>query len=144
MNQEYAIERNGECVGKACFQRQGMYYLIRCRCVPCQKEKVRIFLRIGREERDLGLCVPIDGEMGMDTRIPVKAFSSGSVSFRLCDPEERPKEIFIPVTEHDAFGALERLMDARFALRSGIPGVLLKEDQKEISSPTGQWSEPST
>ena len=144
MKKEYAINRDGTCVGNACLTRQGLYYLVRCRCDGEQKERQRVLLRIGSLERDLGLCVPMDGKIGMDTRIPVKEFSDECVSFLLCSEIGTNKESFLPVRENEAFASLDRLMDARFAVRDSVPGVLLKVDQMEISRPTGQWSEPRT
>jgi plasmid stabilization system protein ParE len=43
----------------------------------------------------------------------------------------------VPLTEEEPFQAVGQLSAARFAVRGGVPGIVL-QDQRSISRPTGQ------
>lgn len=127
--------------GKVQVVRQGLYYVIHCRCALSGGRMYRLFVNCGTGEKDLGIVVPMDGGFGLDTRIPVKRLGEGTMEFRLIPKQEPRKETVLPIRPGEPFPGLSQLERARLAYRDGEPVALIAQPS---SSPTGQWSEPKT
>ena len=59
-------------VGRVRAERQGLYYLFRCRCRLSGEAAFRLLVSCGEKQEDLGILVPMEGGFGLDTRRPVK------------------------------------------------------------------------
>lgn len=70
----------------------------------------------------MGLCVPYPDGLGIRTKIPIKMFSDEDLAFYV---EEEVKERFLPISGKEPISCLDQILDARFALRDGVPGVIL-------------------
>ena len=144
MRQEYSVLSGDEVIGKVFVQRQGLYYLVHCRCSLTGDVKYKLIASNGENNVDLGLCIPhIDG-FGMDTRIPVKRLGEGELTFRLLPRHSKVEGAFIPVSPDEPFSYIRKLQQAHLAQQDGLVGIIVNEDQNSSDSPTGQWSEPST
>lgn len=118
----FVICRDGKAFGTAQCFREGLYFRISVRC----PESVRIFLHGEKNILDLGICVPMDNQFGIETRVPVKRIGERVMDILT-------EETFYPVSQDKPFSRLYQLRSSVFTVLEGSYGV-----QKVISSPTGQ------
>ena len=126
LRKEYAVWFGGETAGTACVTREGLYYRISCRCrlsgsVPCS-----ITARAEREA-DLGLCVPLEDQYGLEIRIPIKCVGEGDLEFRVSPKHRVRPEQFIPISSEGPFAYIARLKDAYMVRRDGQTGIVTKD-----------------
>ena len=105
--------------------RSGLYYRFSCRC-PLGREQMRLWMRIGNRETDLGLCVPIDGGFGTDKCLPAKQCPEGRPEFILRPPKSRAR--FVPLSPEEPFRYLHRLENAYLEQRGNTLGIVLPDD----------------
>lgn len=124
-------------------QRQGLYYRFICRCQLSGDVVCRLRVSCGGEAVNLGVVVPTGAGFGLDTRLPVKRFREGEPVFSLVPKHEAAAGQFVPIVPEEPFAYIDRLKTGFLVKKYGQAGILLA-DQRESSSPTGQWSEPVT
>ena len=93
---------------------------------------------------DLGICVPHGDRFGIDTKVPIKRFGEGTMTFRLVPKHNKIEGTFLPVSPDEPFSYIQKLQQAHLATQGGLVGVVVTEDQSSKESPIGQWSEPIT
>ena len=113
-------------VGRVRAERQGLYYLFRCRCRLSGEAVFRLLVSCGEKQEDLGILVPMEGGFGLDTRRPVKRLGEGTLSFRLASNHDAPKTHFAPISPEEPFAYLQRLKDAYLAEKNGQRGAAWK------------------
>ena len=143
---DYSVQFGNQPAGKVQVQRQGLYYQIHCRCRLTGDVVCRLYAKSGEKQENLGVVVPMDGGFGLDTRIPVKRLGEGELTFTLAPKHDSGREKFVPIIPEEPFAYIERLKTSFLVRKYGESGILVTDepDQKKISSPTGQWSEPNT
>jgi len=114
-------------VGRVRAERQGLYYLFRCRCRLSGEAAFRLLVSCGEKQEDLGILVPMEGGFGLDTRRPVKRLGEGTLSFRLVSNHDAPKTHFAPISPEEPFAYLQRLKDAYLAEKNGQLGAAWKD-----------------
>ncbi len=114
-------------VGRVRAERQGLYYLFRCRCRLSGEAAFRLLVSCGEKQEDLGILVPMEVGFGLDTRRPVKRLGEGTLSFRLVSNHDAPKTHFAPISPEEPFAYLQRLKDAYLAEKSGQLGAAWKD-----------------
>jgi len=139
---QYPITQGGKEIGVAQIHIQGLYYYIQCRCIFHRKGFHRVMLSDGQREWDLGVCVPVKGAFCLEKRIPKKELGEGTWFFFVRQEQQSAESDFAPVYQDRPFAYLDMLESAVFWEEKGEAGLLW--DHKSSSSPTGQWSEPST
>ena len=125
LKEQYDVFLDGKCVGGVKVTKSGLYYLLSCRCCLPKRGPYKIVLSSGEKEYDLGLCVPVDGALGMNTRITSKNISSGDWKFRAAP---RNNEVFVPIETGSVFPYIYALRRARFAVENTVAGLRLQED----------------
>ena len=123
----YEIMQGAEKVGTAVVTREGLYYRFSCRCRYGGEPMRRIFVNFGDHQMDLGVCVPVDGQFGLEKRVPCKNLESGTPEFRLMPKYRRTDRLFVPVYPEEPFAYMAKLKDAFLEIREGQVGVLIKE-----------------
>ena len=121
MQKEYPITADGKTVGTAYISPQGLYYEVRCIC-KMQRSVLHIEADCGNRMENIGICVPMDGKMVISTRIPQKKLN-GCIGFTV---RTQTREIWIPLNSGAPIPHLHRITEARFAVRAGIPGLLIQ------------------
>jgi len=96
-------------------ERQGLYYLFRCRCQLSGEAAFRLLVSCGEKQEDLGILVPMEGGFGLDTRRPVKRLGEGTLSFRLVSNHDAPKNRFGPIYPEEPYTYLQKHKDAYLA-----------------------------
>ena len=129
----YEVFFGNQQAGKVQVTRQGLYYRFVCRCKLTGDVVCRLYVSCGGQRENLGV-----GEgFGLDTRQSVKRFRAGEPSFSLVPKNEMASGQFVPIIPEEPFAYIERLKTSFLVKKYGQMGILL-EDQREISSPTGQ------
>ena len=123
----YEIRRGNDVVGTATVEKQGLYYRFCCRCKITGEGMRRIVITCGKQREDLGVCVPIDGDFGMDKKIPCNHFGAEKPEFLLLPKYPDAQGKFVPVYPDEPFAYMSRLKDAFLEVREGLPGVLIPE-----------------
>lgn len=126
MNQEYSISYSEHIVGKAEVKKEGLYYHFRCVC-HLQKDNIyTVIVSCNGTEQNLGVCVPMDGRLGLETKVPIKHIGEGTFTFRVVSKHSEEKEVFYPVSAVEPFTQLTQLENAYFCMLDNKPGVRLK------------------
>ena len=116
-------------VGRVRAERQGLYYLFRCRCRLSGEAAFRLLAACGEKQEDLGVLVPMGDSFGLDTRRPVKRLGEGELSFRLVSKHDAPRTHFAPISPEEPFAYLQRLKDAYLAEKGGQIGAQWEESR---------------
>lgn len=98
MEGQYEIYRDGVCVGQAQMYRQGLYCCFSCRCRLNGQERIHLKVQCGQTVTDLGLCVPMGEDFGVETRIPAKRLGAGIPEFFLGDRKKETERKAVPET----------------------------------------------
>ena len=93
MAETYDITYDGEPVGTARMEKQGLYYVFSCRCRLPEEGLYRIYAINGDAREDLGICIPMDGVFGMDKKIPQKRIGEGMLTFELVPKDWKPQPV---------------------------------------------------
>ena len=153
MAETYDVVYEGERVGTAQVEKQGLYCTFSCRCRLPEEGFYRIHAVYADKREDLGICVPLGAEFGMDKKISVKRLGEGEPSFELlpknwqpelvvqepqieevpieeepiAETEEPAGAVFVPVTEEEPFPYLEQLEHGVLEVREAETGISLAE-----------------
>ena len=122
----YEVFQDGKQVGTVEVCREGLYYRFSCRCRPAGGEMMRLWMRCGDTELDLGLCVPIEGTFGMEKRIPAKLCGLEQPSFCLYNKDDILRGKFVPLSPEEPFQYLHRLENAFLERRGRQIGIILR------------------
>ena len=123
----YEIRRGKDTVGTATVEKQGLYYRICCRCSVTGEGMRRIVVTCGNSREDLGICVPVGSEFGLDRKIPCKRFETGNPAFLLLPKYPDAVGKFVPVYPDEPFAYMTRLKDAYLQVREGQAGIVIPE-----------------
>lgn len=142
MEEKYFVYSGNDVVGKILVSRKGLYYCIRGVCQLTGAVKYELRLCCGNSCINLGLCVPVNGGFGMDTKIPCKQIPEGAWHFQLVPRHEAMNENFVPIRAEEPFAYIQQLHSSYLAQHNGALGICYSSMERD--KPTGQWSEPST
>lgn len=112
--------------GKVNVIRQGLYYHFRCRCHLSGDVVCRLVITCGSQQENLGIVVPMDGGFGLDTKLPVKRFSSEEPVFSLLPKTVSAEGNFVPIYPDEPFAYIEHLKNAFLVRKYGQAGILVK------------------
>ena len=110
-------------VGYAQVKQEGLYYRFSCACTPPDGAIYRIYVSDGKNRRDLGICVPKDGEFVLNTRVPCKYINGENLSFELSS--EKQDAISVPIKSGESFAYLDQLETARLRVTNGQPEIVI-------------------
>ena len=96
-------------------ERQGLYYVFRCRCRLSGEAAFRLLATCGGKQEDLGILVPMEDGFGLNTQRPVKRLGEGTLSFRLVSNHDAPKTHFGPIYPEEPYTYLQKNKDAYLA-----------------------------
>ena len=128
---EQELTFGGKSIGRVWAERQGLYYVFRCRCRLSGEAAFRLLATCGKNQEDLGILVPIDGGFGLDTRRPVKRLGEGTLAFSLVFRHDTPKTRFEPIYPEEPYAYLQKRKDAYLAVKSARQAYLLSSTQAQ-------------
>ncbi len=104
----------GQAVGTVEVKQEGLYLHILCRCAPCGE-----MLRLYAGEEKLGLMMPSQGRLTLETKVPAKRIAKG------CAFTLRGREKIIPIQAGRPFAHLQKLKTAKLVIQNGEMGITL-------------------
>jgi len=122
----YRVYFGNQQVGNVSVQRLGLYYRFSCRCQLTGNVICRLQIICGNVQENIGIPVPVNGEFGLDTKLPVKRFGEGKPEFTLVPKYEFNDTMFVPVYPEEPFAYIARLKDAYLVRKNGQMGIALK------------------
>ena len=117
----YKITLNGEQVGQAQVEREGLYYKITCICSFPDNEIHKIFVGDGESVVKLGVCVPNGNQFTLSTRVPIKYLPGDDLYFTIAS--NCPSDI--PISSGKPFAYLDKLETARLQITNGQPSIII-------------------
>ena len=121
---EYKITRNGESIGTARIEKEGLYYRFSCCCRLPDRDIYNIYVQSEIESRNLGVCVPRGRDFYLNTRVPAKHIGDGPFQFEARKREEKAGG-FYPVETAKPFARMDRLTESRCAVLEGKIGLII-------------------
>jgi len=129
LQEEYTVYFRGSSVGTVRVRKQDLFYHIRCQCHPKMPGMHRLIAKTEKGQTDLGICVPMDGAFGVETRISCKRFGEGKPEFWISPVTEDRKGLFYPVDPNMPFSEISKLRNGYFAIENGQKGVILGDSE---------------
>ena len=123
MSKEYGLYYHENQVGFVRLSKCGRFYSLTCRFQLQQQGAFRLFADSGKGRTDLGQCVQYGQALGAERYLPVNVIGEGELNFYILPAGS--DGAFIPIDCERPFHQLDKLSNARFAVRSGRKGILL-------------------
>ena len=123
----FDVKIGNETVGRMAVERVGLYYRFSCRCDLSGNTVHSVAAVCGGNRVHLGICVPMDGQFGLDKKLPCKQFPSGKMEFLLIPKGENQGRRFVPVYPEEPFAYMAKLKEAFLEIRDGQVGVCIPE-----------------
>ena len=92
---EYEIRDKENVVGRACAERQGLYWRVEAEAALQTDRIVRLYAHNGGESMRIGVLLPEDGTLRLHRRIPASTFSFDGCTYISTSPDaerEAPPE----------------------------------------------------
>ncbi len=119
----YDVFYREEKVGCVTVEREGLYFVISCRC-KLVSGLLRLILETESGSVVIGVCAPEGAQMGIRRKLPSKQLGDGPWKFILSESTHSGREVFVPLGGELPTWCLQNLERARFLVRSGQPGLL--------------------
>lgn len=114
---------NGEVVGEATIEKEGLYYHISCVCNLPTDKIYRVFAITPSEEVNLGVCRPENTQMCLETKVSARRIGDTAPEFYIIPKCENTYEFYEVVSEQP-FADIMILRECRFAVKGGKLGVI--------------------
>ena len=88
----------------------------------------RLAVKCGGKQENLGVLIPMDGQFGLEKKIPAKRLGQGTPEFQILFKQEKPEGKFVPIYPEEPFAYMTKLKDAFLAVQAGQVGIVLKEE----------------
>lgn len=129
MASTFSVRFEDRLAGHVCIDEDGLYRKITCRCTVPFGQVYRLWLFSDTERQNLGVLFPDGDGFSLERRIPTGKVSLEGAQFYLLTPDCPEPTRFVPVVEGEPFPYMTSLMHSRFALRDGVPGLLIPYTQ---------------
>ena len=127
MESKYTVYYMEKEVGYVFLEKEGLYWRINCRLDHIERGYYRLNVKNGACIFDLGLCVPVDNGLGMNTRVPIKRIGEEYLNFFLKHSKNEERQLFVPIRAEEPFVYLQRLEKAYLDRKDGILGVRFRD-----------------
>ncbi len=124
--EKYPLYYNGKVIGNVLLYPQGQFYDLGCRFAVKAEGPLHLYVECGETAIDLGLCVPYGEEMGIKRCFAKNKLGTGERQFYIQGP--LPDSCFEPLHGDRPFLRMTELMQGRFEMRLGAPGILFDRD----------------
>lgn len=129
MERYFPVTVCGKQAGKILVRQQGLYYHFQCRCDLSGDVIYRLMVTCGTARESLGILIPGENGFVLDTRLPVKRFGAGEMTFFLIPNHEKARKTFIPIHPEEPFAYISRLKHTFLALQNGQPGIRIEQEK---------------
>ena len=108
MSQIYSVYKDGECRGRVCLEKKGLYYNIDATCSDENREKLHLIAESNDGCTDLGILIPDGRGSKLKRVLPIKQIGTENLRFHLRNAENP----LIEVQADKPFLCLEQLENA--------------------------------
>ena len=122
---QYDVRWHERTVGRVEVIAKGLYCHILCRCQKLNGI-FRLLAQTENGDIPIGILCPGEGGFLLERAIPMRKIDCDRLSFILAEKNENTE--FYPIDPNKPCPIIERLEEARFAVRNGIPGLILRDD----------------
>lgn len=125
----YEVRMGAKPAGTVTVEKEGLYYRFSCRCKLTGEVMHRLVVTCGEAREDLGVCVPMDGQFGVEKKIPCKRLGTGTPEFQLLPKNEKQPDQgkFVPIYPEEPFSYMAKLKDAFLTTQAGQLGIVIRE-----------------
>jgi hypothetical protein len=120
----YPVYLDNEPVGKVSVTRKGLYYHFLCRLQLPDQGVYRVCICCGDQAENLGIPLPEGRGFALEKSLPVSRLGRGKPNFFVA-PKQQSR--FVPIDPKEPFGALRYIKNARFQIRNGQPGLIIRD-----------------
>lgn len=131
VEKRFAVWFKEQIVGTMYVCREGLYYRFRCVCDFPTSDLYVVFAVCGKNETNLGICLPQKNGFGFERKLSAKHFEHDDFTFYGAMRREKQIERFIPIAENKPFRYIAVLPTARLTIRNETVGILLTKEQTE-------------
>ena len=114
---EYPIYYKDSITGKAQMIRQGMFYMLHCRCDLPADQTYTLQILTPKKTLDLGICFQTEKGIGLSVRLPAKELEQQNLQFIAVDPSENNRKL-LEINPDIPVESLEEMLTGRF-IRKG-------------------------
>lgn len=125
MDVTYSVTWEERIVGQVRIVSRGLYSDIECRCKLPEGEIYRLWVYTDAEKTNLGVLYPGSEEFSLRRRLPTRDIPTLNPIFRIQRPAREADMRFVPVREDTPFAYLSLLPQSRYAVRDGVAGLLI-------------------
>ncbi len=130
MEGSYGLNFGQEAVGQVRVERQGLYYIIDCKCSRFTDQMYDLTVTWGEQQLRLGLLAPLGSGLALHKKLPVKDMGQGRPVFGLRPRHQAMPEGFVPLHPQEPFAYLRRLENAYLAVHNGQLGIAFQTEGK--------------
>lgn len=123
MDVTYSVTWKQQVVGEVSLHPDGLYCNILCTCKLPEGGIYRLWMSASGEGTNLGVLYPGSGFFSLRRRVPGNLLAKENPVFRIELPQKQMR--FVPVRADEPFPYLHLLMQGRFAVQDGVPGLLI-------------------
>lgn len=127
MEGTYELSLGTKKVGSVRIEKQGLYYRFSARCALSGDIVCRLVVSCGDKQENLGVFVPVDGQFGIEKKIPAKRLGEGTPEFRILPKHETVEGKFVPIYPEEPFAYMAKLEGAFLATQAGQVGIVIRE-----------------
>ena len=128
MDVTYSVTWENRVAGQVRLVRSGLYTELSCRCDLPTGEIYRLWVSAGEKSVNLGVLYPDSEGFCLRRRVPAHQIPTENPVFSIRQKAEISMR-FVPVREDEPFAYLPLLMHSRFAIRDGVPGLLIPDER---------------
>lgn len=125
MPSTFSVRFEDRLAGQVRIEEDGLYKKVSCRCTVPAGPVYRLWLYSGTARKNLGVLFPDGDGFCLERRIPAGGLSLEDAQFYLLTPDSQVPRRFVPVVSGEPFPYMTALMQSRFVLRDGVPGLLV-------------------
>lgn len=122
----YEIFLADQPIGTAEVTQEGLYYRFWCCCQLSGEVMYQIKVVCEGRESSLGVCVPLYGGFGVETKVAIKKIGKGEMRFYVTPRHFDLQGKFVPISADAPFVYIEKLENAHMAVVNGVQGVVIQ------------------
>ena len=119
MCKQYNIYSLEKIVGTASVKKEGLYFLISCRCTFPMKGIYKIDIFSGGRTLHLGTCIPEGDTFVLQKRISVRSLAGEDLRFEINSSRNNQREEFICVATDKPFPCIGKLRAGKLIKQNG-------------------------
>lgn len=112
MEGTYTVYLGKDPVGQVTVERQGLYYLFRCRCQLHSEVMCRVTVSSGGKYDNLGVLVPAGKNYLLTKKLPIKQFLSGTPEFWITPKRTQKHSVCLDIYPEEPFHYITKLEKA--------------------------------